>query len=155
MRVQGARRGLKINVKNITSLRLGIGEDIKVTLDNERIYQVDSFTYLGSNISKDGGGSEDGKIRLAKAQCVCSQLEKVEKDRRISRRTKIRILEATVMTVVKYGSEPWAHRKKTDEDLQGVFREIAYGLFWVPGRLTVFQTVGFPKRAVQSRFLGL
>ena len=37
-------------------------------------------------------------------------------------RTKIRILEATVMTVVKYSSWPWALRK-TEEDLLDVAPE--------------------------------
>jgi hypothetical protein len=49
------------------SHRLGISEDEKVTLGNERIDQVDSFIYLGSIISKNGGSSEDVKSRIAKA----------------------------------------------------------------------------------------
>jgi hypothetical protein len=57
LRVQGARIGLKINVRKTKSLRLGISEDKKVTLGNEKIDQVGSFTYLGSIISKDGGSS--------------------------------------------------------------------------------------------------
>ena len=51
LRGQGARIGLKINVKKTKSLRLGISEDEKVTLGNEKIDQVGSFTYLGSIIS--------------------------------------------------------------------------------------------------------
>ena len=62
-RVQGARIGLKINVKKTKSLRLGISEDEKVTLSNKKIDQVGSFTYLGSIISKDGGSSEDVKSK--------------------------------------------------------------------------------------------
>ena len=42
-------------------------------------------------------------------------------NRKISLQIKIRILETTVMTVVKYGSEPWALRK-ADENLQDVFQ---------------------------------
>ena len=76
LRVRGARIGLKINVKKIKSLRLGISEDEKVTLGNEKIDQVGSFTYLGSIISKGGGSSEDVKNRIAKAQRVFSQLKK-------------------------------------------------------------------------------
>ena len=76
MRVQGARIGLKINVKKTKSQRLGISEDEKVKLGNEKIDQVDSFTYLGSIISKDGWSSEDVKSRIAKAQGVFSQLKK-------------------------------------------------------------------------------
>ena len=76
LRVQGAKIGLKINVKKTKSLRLGISEDEKVTLGNEKIDQVGSFTYLGSIISKDGGSSEDVKSRIAKAQGVFFTVKK-------------------------------------------------------------------------------
>jgi hypothetical protein len=82
---------------------------------NEKIDQVCSFTYLGSIIGKDCGSSEDFKSRIAKAQGVFPQLRKVWKNRKISLLTEIRILEATVMTVVKYSYEAWALRK-ADED---------------------------------------
>ena len=39
----------------------------KVALGNEIIDQVNTFTYLGSIISKDGGNSEDIKSRTANA----------------------------------------------------------------------------------------
>ena len=101
-------------------------------MGNEKIDQVGSFTYLGSIISKNGGSSEDVKSRIAKTQGVFSQLKNVWKNRKISLQTKIRILEATVMTVVKYGFEAWVLRK-ADEDLPDVTREMAYIMFWVPG----------------------
>ena len=120
LRVQGARIGLNITVKKTKSLRLRIREDEKLTLGNKRIDQVDSFTFLGNIISKDGGSIEDVKSRIAKAGGISSLLKKVWKNRRISLQPKIRILEATVMTAVKYGSEAWALRK-VDEDLLHVF----------------------------------
>ena len=39
-------------------------------LGNEKIDQVDNFTYLGSIISEDGGSNEYVKSRIAKAQGV-------------------------------------------------------------------------------------
>ena len=77
MRVQGAKIGLKINVKKTKSLRLGISEDEQVTFGNKKIDQVGSFSYIGSIISKDGGNSEDDKSRIDKAQGVFLQLNKV------------------------------------------------------------------------------
>ena len=76
LRVQGARIGLKINVMKTKSLRLGITEDEKVTLGNEKIDQMGSFTHLGSIISKNGGSSENVKSRIAKARGVFAQLKK-------------------------------------------------------------------------------
>ena len=123
-------------------------------LGNDKIDQVDSFPYLGSILSKDCVCSDDVKCRIAKAQGVFSQLIKVWKNRKISLQTKIRILEATEMTVVKYGSEAWALRK-ADEILLDVFQRTCLGI--VSGtRLTdLLQTVGCTKNVVQSRFLGL
>ena len=51
-------------------LRLGISEDEKVTLGNEKIGQVDSITYLLSITGKDCGSSEDVKSRIANVQGV-------------------------------------------------------------------------------------
>ena len=59
---------MKFNVKKTKSLRLGISEDEKVTLGNDKIDRVGSFTYLGIIISKDGGVREDVKRRIAKAR---------------------------------------------------------------------------------------
>ena len=51
-------------MKKTKSLRLGIGEDEKVANGwvTSRLASMDSFTYLGSIISKDGGSSEDVKV---------------------------------------------------------------------------------------------
>ena len=46
LQVQGARRGLKINLKKTKSIRLGICEDEKVTLGNEKIDEAASLTLL-------------------------------------------------------------------------------------------------------------
>ena len=51
LQVQGARISLKINVKKTKSLRLGISEDEKVKLGNDKIQQGGRFTYLSSIIS--------------------------------------------------------------------------------------------------------
>ena len=46
-------------------------------LGNEKIYQVDNFTYLGSIISKYSGCNEDGISKTSKTQRVFSQLKRV------------------------------------------------------------------------------
>ena len=100
-KVKGARIDLKINDKKTKSLRIGISHDKKVTMGNKKIDQVGRFIHLSSIISKDGVSSEG--VRIAEAQGVFS----LWNNRKISLQTKTRISEATVMTVVKYGSEAW------------------------------------------------
>ena len=122
---------MKINVKKTKSLRLGISEDEKEKLGNEKIDQVGSFAYLGSIISKDGESSEDVKNRMAKAQGIFSQLKKVWKNRKIILQTKIRILYGTVISVVKCGSEAWA-LPKVDENLLDVFQRNCLRIVLIP-----------------------
>ena len=76
LRVQGARIGSKFIVNKTKSIRLGVGENEKVTMCNEKIDQVDRFTYLGCIISKDGESSEDVKSWMVKVQGVFFTVEK-------------------------------------------------------------------------------
>ena len=62
LRVKDARIDLKINIKKTKSLRIGISEDEKMMLGNEMTDQVDSYTYLGINFSKNCGISENVKV---------------------------------------------------------------------------------------------
>jgi len=62
------------NVRKTMLLRLGLSEGEKVTLGNKKLNQVNSSTYLGSIVWKDGGCREDFKSRIAKAQGVFLQL---------------------------------------------------------------------------------
>ena len=69
-----------------------------------------------------------GKVKMLKvewpeAHGVFYRLKKKKKckNKEISLRMKIRILEATVMTIVKYGSEVWALRK-TDNKLPDIYQ---------------------------------
>ena len=92
-----------------------------MTTGNEKIDQVSSFTYIGGIISKDGGSRENIESGIPRAHDVSSESKRVWKNRKMSLQTKIRILEATVMTVVKYGNEARAFRK-VDKNLLGVFK---------------------------------
>ena len=79
-------------------------------MGNEKIDQINSFTYIGSIISKDGGSSEDVESRIAKdPRCFILQLKKGWKNRKISLQTNIRISEAIGMLTYSY--EAWAFRK--------------------------------------------
>ena len=126
----------------------------RVTLGNEKIDQVGSFSYLGSIISKDGGRSDDVKSRIARAQGVFSQLKK--NFGRIERQVYIPRLEYWKLQWWQWSNMALKHgHSEKQMKIYWMFsREIAYGLFWIPGWLTVFQTVGCTKSVVQSRFLG-
>ena len=58
--LRGARIRSKIKVIKTKSYRTGINEGEWGMLGNENVNQVDSFTYLGSVISKEGRYRKDG-----------------------------------------------------------------------------------------------
>ena len=77
--------------------------DLDYAHDLSKLNENVSKMNLCSIISKDVGSSEDVRSRIVKAQGVFfSQLKKVWKYRKVSLGTEIRIMEATVPTVVNF-----------------------------------------------------
>ena len=108
--------GLKISVKK--ALRLNTSKTDPFTLRGESIEDVDSFTYLGSVVAKDGGVAQDVSQRIRKANCAFVQLYPVRKNSRISTRTKLRIFCSNVKSVLLYGSETWNEMKTAASKLK-------------------------------------
>ena len=74
---------------------------------------MEHFTYLGSNISRDGGADRDTELGIAKAQLAFRILRPIWLSKQLSNNTKLRIFNTNVKTVLLYGSETW----KTTEGL--------------------------------------
>ena len=68
---------------------------------------VEEFTYLGSILSNDGSILKDLMHRIAKASAVVGRLSALWRKPSISRRTKMRIYNASVGSVLLYGAETW------------------------------------------------
>ncbi|CAG2240052.1 MIB [Mytilus edulis] len=68
---------------------------------------VEDFTYLGGIISKDNGTGKDTKTRLSKARATFARLHTILKSNHYSLRTKLRIYNSNVKSVLLYGSETW------------------------------------------------
>jgi hypothetical protein len=61
----------------------------KLNIYDKEVEQVDSFTYLGSIVTKDGGVDEDVRSWIRKASGAFIQLYPVWRNRNISKRTKL------------------------------------------------------------------
>ena len=68
---------------------------------------MDKFTYLGSILSLHGGSEEDITSRLGKARSAFFRLRSVWKSNNYSRKTKLRLYQSNVLSVLMYGSECW------------------------------------------------
>ena len=72
-----AQVGLKIHRNKTKVLRTGTSQSQPVMLGGEELEEVDSFTYLGSIISKQGGTEEDIGARIGKARAVFLTLKNI------------------------------------------------------------------------------
>ena len=89
-----------------------------VTVGGKPLEETDCFTYLGSNINKTGGTAEDTKAPIQKARVAFLMLSKIWKSKLIKLKTKMRIFNSSVKSVLLYSSETWRITKHTVNKIQ-------------------------------------
>ena len=104
--------GLTVSIENTKGMVVGQTLDehavSSVQLDGGVINVVDHFTYLGSNISRDGEVTMDVDCRIAKASRAFGCLRRpIFQDKHFSVATKRQVYRAVVLPVLLYGAETW------------------------------------------------
>ena len=95
--------GLQINVKKTEVISLNTKQAPEIQLDGNSLMNTNSFTYLGSIVTSEGGAEEDIKARLG----TFTRLKNIWKSTSISRKTKMRLYNCCVLPVLLYGAECW------------------------------------------------
>ena len=101
------KAGLKINAGKTKTMRLNVKVDRPVKIDWKDLEDVAEFTYLGSKVTKEGGACDDIKSRLQKARNAFLALNEVWKSSIYSLKTKVKIFNSNVKSVLMHGSECW------------------------------------------------
>ena len=100
--------GLKINIKKTKVMAVNDNSNrVPIKINDTNIEEVEDFTYLGSVISNDNGTSKDIKSRLSKARASFCQLRTIWRSTTLSRKTKLKLYNSNVKSVLLYGSECW------------------------------------------------
>ena len=124
--------GLTIN-RNKTKIMTINALAEPITLHGEPFENVDDFTYLGSIISKENGVKKDISARLNKARGAFSRLRNIWKSKQFKLKTKLRIYNSNVKSVLLYGSECWRVVKEEMNKLNafhnGCLRKIC-NIYW-------------------------
>ncbi|KAF6205810.1 hypothetical protein GE061_019984 [Apolygus lucorum] len=105
--IAAAGVGLRINSSKTKEMRIKARTDQPLVLRVANVERVDSFFYLGSVVTEEGGSDQDVRTRIRKANGAFVQLYPVWKSGHISRRTKLRIFNTNVKSVLLYGCETW------------------------------------------------
>jgi len=72
-----AKVGLKLNNKKCKIMKTNSKSDNKLKVGESEVEEVESFTYLGANVTKDGGGTVDVKKRVALASVQFKRLSNI------------------------------------------------------------------------------
>lgn len=78
---------------------------------------MDSFTYLGANVTKCGGGTADIRKRIAMAGASFRRLNKIWKVTNISRKFKVSLFKSLVLSVLLYGYKTWEITKTEEKKI--------------------------------------
>ena len=102
-----AKLGLKISKRKTRTMRANHVNKNIIQLRYEDIEDVEQFTYLGSVVSRDGGTDRDIKSRIGKATAVFKTLRPIWTSQVISVKTKLRMFDTNVKSVILYACETW------------------------------------------------
>ena len=110
--------GLYININKTKGMRVNTSNIQKFRLENTEIEEIESFVYLGSVVSKNGGTEEDVTSRIKKATGVFVQLNPVWRNHNTSKSVKIRLFNANGKSVLLYACETWKTTNQITRRLQ-------------------------------------
>ena len=107
--------GLRVNTRKTEIMSMRTSDRRQVSIENEPIRGVEKFVYLGSEIWKDGDIRNEVGIRIGKAGAAFRNMEKVWNEDGISLRTKLKLFNSIVVSVLLYGCETWKGLKEIEE----------------------------------------
>ena len=116
-----AGTGLKINRKKTELMKMNTTANAPVTVGGEPIREVESFVYLGSVVDHQGGTDRDVTARIGKARAAFVMLKNIWASGGISMRTKLRIFNSNVKSVLLYGCETWRTTQTMQRKIQTFF----------------------------------
>ena len=106
--------GLKINAKKTNLMYLNTERLPVIFVEWKQLDTVEFFNYLGSCITTEGGAETDIKGRIGKARSAFIRLDNIWKTTAFSKKTKFKLYNSCVLSVLLYGSECW---RTTDKDI--------------------------------------
>ena len=112
--------GMAINVKKTKVMVVSKNGKKKcnVTLDKKILEQVSRYKYLGSWITEDARCEEEIKTRIAMAREAFWKNKELLR-RNVSPRTKLKILNCYVFSILNYGCECWTWNKAMLKGVNG------------------------------------
>ena len=110
------KHGMEINTKKNKTEVMVISkepEKCSIYLNEEKINQTETFTYLGTLVTEDGKCIKEIKSRIAQSKTAFTNLKKILTNKKVPFKTRFRVLRCYVWPVLLYACETWsAHQKQ-------------------------------------------
>ncbi|XP_068757997.1 uncharacterized protein [Montipora capricornis] len=118
LEITSAGTGLNINRKKMELIKINTTTNTSVTVSGEPIKEVESFVYLGSVVDRLVGTDRDVTARIGKVRVAFAMLKSIWASKEISTRTKLRIFNSNVKSILLSECETWQTTKTihTTED---------------------------------------
>ena len=114
-----SRCELKVKWRKTKVMRVARSEECELKIGKEIIEQVDAMKYLGVMISSDGSMDKEVEAKIGNATRVIGGMnEMVLRRKELSRSTKLKVVNATVMPKLMYGCETWSPSKWQQSKVQ-------------------------------------
>jgi hypothetical protein len=144
---ESKKAGLEINFFKTEELRVNIKSQRPIMLANKAIRRVHDFTYLGSNVSEDGGKRKYVETRIQKARGAFTRLKKIWLTHYVNKGTKIKLFNVYVKSVLICRCQTWLVTCEIQRKLQSfVNRCLRYIMkIWWPRVISnekLWQTTG-------------
>ena len=120
------RRKLAVNVTKSKVMKVGKnGEEneMNVSLNNRRMEEVETYRYLGVDVSNDGGVGDEVNHRIGEAKKAWGALKDLWKKRYVSREAKVGMYEGIVEPSLLYGCEVWSLKVRDRKRIEAVEME--------------------------------
>ena len=129
VREASEKAGLFLNAKKTKTMAIrrhpAMNDETPIIINGYAVENVKQFTYLGAVFTNTYDDSLEIKRRIAIAKNATIALTNIWKNRSITLRTKLRLLNSLVFPVASYGSECWVLKKK-DQKRIGSFELWCY-----------------------------
>ena len=112
--------GMSVNTIKTKVMRIAKTEGpLNIWLKQEKLKQVNSFKYLGSIVTQNGSCTEEIKSRIGQGKIAFSKIKALVTAKNIKIDIRKRFVKCLIWSIVLYGCETWAMKKREEKYLEG------------------------------------
>ena len=154
--VKGSKgKGLTIHCKKAECMVVSRKDSPKCDLKigDIKIKQVKKFSYLGSMLTKDGKCDTEIQRRIGIAKDAFQKLSKVLTNRKMTIKTRKRVLDCYVITNLLYASECWTVSAHMRSKLEAAEMWFYRRMLKIPWRLNITNEEVLKKKGAERKLL--